>query len=64
MCYYFDDIMKTIDIYSRNILLGEKIYKNILVCDILYKTFMGSKPLCIWFDEIGGFIKIYCGIKY
>ena len=33
-CSYFDDIMKATDIDSGNILLDEKIYKNILICDI------------------------------
>ena len=63
-CYYFDYIMKARDIDSRNILLDEEIYKNILIYDISYKTFMGSKPLRIWFDKIDGFIKIYDGIRY
>ena len=63
-CYYFDDIMKATDIDSENILLDEKIYKNILIYEISYKTFMVSKPLRIWFDEIDGFIKIYDGIRY
>ena len=52
------------DIYSGNILLDEKLYKNILIYDISYKTFLGSKPLRIWFDKIDGFIKIYDGIRY
>ena len=63
-CYYFDDIMKARDIDSGKVLLDEKIYKNILIYDISYKTFMGSKPLRIWFHEIDGFIKIYVGIRY
>ena len=46
-----------------NILLDEKSYENILIFDISYKTFMGSKPLRIRFDEIYGFIKIYDGIR-
>ena len=54
--------MKVIDIYSKNILLDEKICKNKLIYDISNKTFMGSKPLRIWFDKIDGFIKIYGGI--
>ena len=61
-CYYFDDIMKVIDIYSKNILLEKKIYKNNLIYDVSNKTFMGSKTLRIWFDKIDGFIKIYGGI--
>ena len=41
-----------------------KAYKNILIYDISYKIFMGSKPLIIGFDEINGFIRIYYGIRY
>ena len=26
--------------------------------------FIGKNPLCIRFDEIGGFIKVYSGIRY
>ena len=36
-CYYFDDIMRVIDIDFSNILLNEKSYKtyeNILISDI------------------------------
>ena len=36
-CYYFDDIMRLVDIDSDNILLDEKsykIYKNILIYGI------------------------------
>ena len=56
--------MKARDIDSENILLDKKIYKTILIYDISHKTFMGSKPLCIWLDKIDGFIKIYDGITY
>ena len=38
--------------------------KNMLIYDILYKAFMGVKPLHIWFEKIDGFIKIYDGIRY
>ena len=41
-----------------------KQYENILIYDISYKTFMGSKPLRIRFDKIGGFIKIHDEIRY
>ena len=27
-CYYFDNIMKARDIYSKNLLLDEKIYEK------------------------------------
>ena len=58
MYYYFDDIMKARDIYSKNNFLDEKIYKNIFIYDISYITFMGS------IDKIDGFIRIYDGIRY
>ena len=66
-CYYFDDIMRDIDLYSDDILLEKKSYKtyeNILIYDISYKTFMGSIPMRIRFDKIDGFFKIYDGIRY
>ena len=66
-CYYFDDIMRVRDIDFSNILLDEKSYKtqeNILIYGISCKTFMGSIPLCISFNKIDGFIKIYDGIGY
>ena len=56
-CYYFDDIIKIEDVDFDNILLDEKSYKNILVYDIAYKTFIGAKPLCLRFDKVDGFIK-------
>ena len=52
------------DTDSGNTLLGKKLYKNILIYGISYKTFMGSKPLRFCFDKIDGFNKIYDGIKY
>ena len=59
--YYFDDIITNIDIYSVNILLDKKIYENISVYDISYKTSTSSKPLRIRLDEIDGFIMILDG---
>ena len=38
--------------------------KNILVYNILYKTLIGPKPLCIRFDNIDWFIRIYDGNRY
>ena len=32
-CYYFDDIIKVIDINFCDILLNEKPHKNTLCCD-------------------------------
>ena len=68
MCYYFDDIMRAVDINFSKILLDKKSYKNsyenILICDISYKTFMCEKPWRIRFDEVNGFIKVYNGTRY
>ena len=58
-CYYFNDITKVwdINIYSSDILLDEKLYKdkyeNVLTYDISYKTSTGEN-YCI----LGGYIKI------
>ena len=32
--------------------------------DISYHTLIGSKPLCIKFDKIDAFIRIYDGARY
>ena len=56
--------MKDRDIDTGNILLKEKIYKNILIYYISCRIFMCSKPLRIWFNKIDRFIKIYNGIRY
>ena len=63
-CYYFDDIMRVIDIDFNNILLDEKSYKHLSIYNILYKNFMSKNPLRIWFDKIDRFFKIDDGIKY
>ena len=60
-CYYFDDIIRDFDINFDNILLDEKIYENILIYDISYKTSPGPKLLCIRFYKINGFIKVRGG---
>ena len=54
-CYHFDDIMRVTDIDFNNILLDEKSYKHLSIYNILYKTFISEKPLCIWFEKIDGF---------
>ena len=63
-CFYFDDTMTVIDISFNDILLNEKSHKNTLIHDVLYKTFMGDKPLRIRFHNIDRFIKVYDGIRY
>ena len=61
VCYYFDDIMKDADIYFSDILLDEKLYDNILVYEISYKTSTDPKPLRIRLDKIDRIIRVYGG---
>ena len=52
-CYYFDDVMRAVEINFDNILLDEnsyKTYENIFMYDISYKTFMRAKRLRISFQ--------------
>ena len=42
----------------------KKLYKNILIYDISYKTLIGTKPLCILFDKVDRSIRDYDGTKY
>ena len=50
--------MGVIDVNPIDILSDEKKNKNISIYDISYKTFMGSMPLRIRFNNIDGFIII------
>ena len=60
-CYYSDDIIK-IEVFDfDNILLDKKSYENILIYDVLYKTLISTKPLCIMVDNVDGFIRDYAG---
>ena len=52
------------DINSGNILSDKKLYKNILIYDVSYKTFMGSVPMCIRLERVDEFIKTFDGIRY
>ena len=45
-------------------LIGEKSYKNILVCNISHKPLIDAKPLGIRFDKIDGLLKVYDGNRY
>ena len=67
-CYYFDDTMRVGYFGFDNILLDENScknsYENILIYDILYKTFKGSKPFRISFGKTYGFIKMYDVTRY
>ena len=56
VCYYFDDIINGTEINFSIILLDKKIYENISVYNILYKTPGGPKALRIRFNKIDGFI--------
>ena len=56
--------MNVEDINVDNIFLDENTYENILVYNILYKTFMDAKPLRNRFDKVDELIKIYNGIRY
>ena len=42
-CYYFDDIIKVEDFNLDIILIYEKSFESILVCNISYKTFIDAK---------------------
>ena len=64
ICYYFDDIIKIEDFHLDSILIDEKSYENNLVCIILYKSLIDSKPLRIRFDKTDRFIKVYDGNRY
>ena len=61
VCYYFNDIINGTKINFSNILLDKKLYENISVYNILYKTSTGPKPLHIRFDKTNGFIIVLDG---
>ena len=44
--------------------MDKKSYENILIYKISCKTFIGATPLCIRFEKVDGFIKVYDGTKY
>ena len=50
-CYYFDDIIKDVDIYVSDILLNKKLHESISIYNISFKTSTGPKPLRIGFDK-------------
>ena len=59
--YYFDDIMRVVDINFDNILLDEKSYQNSYENT---KIFQGEIPLHIRLNKVDGFIKTYHGTRY
>ena len=58
--YYFYDTINGTDI-NFSILLDKKIYENISVYNILYKTSTVAKTFCIRFDKTDGFIMVLDG---
>ena len=62
-CFYCDDIIQDMVINFGNILSDEKLYENVSVYDIFYKTLPGPKPLRIRFDKIDRFIRV-CGGEF
>ena len=58
MYYYFHDIINGSKNDFRSIFLDKKLYENISIYNISYKTPTSSKPLCIKFDKIDGKIKL------
>ena len=56
--------MRVIDVGFINFSLEEKSYENILIYNISDKSFVAEKPLRIWFDKIGEFVKINDGFRY
>ena len=57
-------MIKLVDFGLDNILINEKLHKNILIYHVSYKTLIGSKPLWIRFDKIDGIIRIYDRTRY
>ena len=57
MCYYFYDIIKDRDLGFSDILGDKKLYENISVYYISYKTLMNLNPLYIRFNKIDGIIR-------
>ena len=45
-------ILKIVHVIILIILRNQKLYKNILVYDISYKTLIGAKPLRIRLDKV------------
>ena len=61
--YYLDGKIKNKGFNLNHILIDKKSNENILVYNISYKRF-NAKPLCITFDKIDGFIRVFDGNRY
>ena len=60
-CYYLDNVINGTNISFSNILFDKKLYENISIYNILYKTPAGPKPLRIRFYKIDGLIIVLDG---
>ena len=56
VCFIILMTFKTEDFNLDNILIDEKLYQNISIYNISYKTLIDAKSLRIIFDKIDGFI--------
>ena len=56
--------IKIEDFDFDNILIDEKSYENVLFYNISYKTLIVAKPICIRFNILHAFIRVYDGIRY
>ena len=63
-CFYFDDINKIEDFHADNILIDKKSHENVLVYNISHKSLIDSKSLCIKFNKVDEFIRVYDGTRY
>ena len=57
-------MIKFEDFDLNYILKDEKLYGNILMYKISYKTLIGAKPWGIRFDKVDRFIRAYDGSRY
>ena len=57
-------ITNTLLILHNTLKFYQNSNENILIYNIPYKIILGARPLCIRFDKIDGFIKIYNGTRY
>ena len=44
--------------------MAEKSYEKIFVHDISCKNSIGARPMCIRYDKINGFVRVYTGSEY
>ena len=59
-----DNVIKFQDFNLDDVLIDEKLYQNILVYDISHKILIDGKPLCVRFNKMDGFIKVYDRNRY